>query len=214
MYWEPRWLYGQYIRWNPWFRETEYVSLWCLSGRRSSPWVHLLYCPKTEHQRVIYSEAVDGVHASWVGLEVHLILLLRRQLLRLAPRISSIALGGANKGSNLGKSYFWSCLLVPSYASLTIKGYEQNVHTWLHAALALISKQAPLVTTTAVNTVQIKVNGTDPYMAMVYLHIGLLQLRFGYAALVCVEYWLSPVCLFLSAQCTENPGGCMDWGGR
>ena len=51
-----------------------------------------------------------------------------------------------------------------------------NVHTWLHAALALISKQVHLLTTThAVNTVQVKVNGTDPYMAMVYIHIGLLQ---------------------------------------
>jgi hypothetical protein len=45
----------------------------------------------------------------------------------------------------------------------------------VHAALALISKQAPLLTTVyAVNTVQFKVNGTDPYMAMVYLHMGLL----------------------------------------
>ena len=47
----------------------------------------------------------------------------------------------------------------------------------LHVALSLISKQAHhLMTAHAVNTVQIKVNGTDPYMAMVYLHIGLLQL--------------------------------------
>jgi ribonuclease HIII len=52
-----------------------------------------------------------------------------------------------------------------------------NVHTWLHAALALISKQAHLLTAVhAVNTVQFKVNCTDPYMAMVYLHICLLQL--------------------------------------
>lgn len=36
--------------------------------------------------------------------------------------------------------------------SLTSKGYEQNVHTWLHEALALISKQAHLLTTTAVNS--------------------------------------------------------------
>ena len=58
--------------------------------------------------------------------------------------------------------------------SLTSKGYEQNVHTWLHASLALISKKAHLLTTTAVNTVQFKVNGIDPYKVMVYLHIGLL----------------------------------------
>ena len=45
----------------------------------------------------------------------------------------------------------------------------------VHAAL--ISKQAHLLTTThAVNTVQFKVNGADPYMAIVYLHIGPLQL--------------------------------------
>ena len=44
----------------------------------------------------------------------------------------------------------------------------------VHAALALNSNEAR----TAVNTVQLKVNGTGPYMAMVhiYLHIGLLQL--------------------------------------
>ena len=44
------------------------------------------------------------------------------------------------------------------------------MHIGLHAALALISKQQHLLMTThAVNTVQIKVNGKDPYMAMVYL---------------------------------------------
>ena len=64
---------------------------------------------------------------------------------------------------------------------------------WPHAALALISKQAHLLMTTAVITVQIKVNGTDPYMAMVCLHIGLLHL-IVYAAPVCVEYGLSNVC--------------------
>jgi hypothetical protein len=70
-----------------------------------------------------------------------------------------------------------STLSITGLISLTSKGYEQNVHTWLHAALALISKQAHLLTTAhAVNTVQIKVNDTDPYMAMVDLHIGLLQL--------------------------------------
>jgi hypothetical protein len=31
-------------------------------------------------------------------------------------------------------------------------------------------------TADTVKTVQFKVNGTDPYMAMIYLHIGLLQL--------------------------------------
>ena len=52
-----------------------------------------------------------------------------------------------------------------------------NVHTLLHVALALISKQEHLLMTAhAVKTVQFKVNGTDPYMAMVYLHTGLLQL--------------------------------------
>ena len=61
--------------------------------------------------------------------------------------------------------------------SLTSKGYELNVHKWLHAALALISKQAHLLTTAhAVNIVQFNVNGTDPFMAMVYLHLGQLQL--------------------------------------
>ena len=70
------------------------------------------------------------------------------------------------------------------------------MHTLLHAALALISKQAHLLTTAhAVNTVQIKVNGTDPYMAMVCLHIGLLHL-IGYAALVCVEYGLIRACQY------------------
>ena len=42
--------------------------------------------------------------------------------------------------------------------SLTSKEYEQNVHMWLHAALAF---------TTAVKTIQFKVNVLDPYMAMV-----------------------------------------------
>jgi hypothetical protein len=39
-------------------------------------------------------------------------------------------------------------------------------------------KTSPLLFTAAhaVNTVQFKVNGTDPYTAMVYLHVGLLQL--------------------------------------
>ena len=63
--------------------------------------------------------------------------------------------------------------------SLTIRGYEQNVHTWLHEALALISKQAHLLMTAhAVNTVQFKVIGTVPYVGNenTYLHIGLLQL--------------------------------------
>jgi hypothetical protein len=59
--------------------------------------------------------------------------------------------------------------------SLTSKGYEPNVHTWLHAAHALISKQAHLLSTTAVNTIRFKVNFTDPCMAMVNSHIGLLQ---------------------------------------
>jgi hypothetical protein len=56
------------------------------------------------------------------------------------------------------------------------------VYTVLHVALGLISRQAH-----SVKRVQFKVNGTDPYMAMVYLHIGLLQL-IGYGAPVCVEY--------------------------
>ena len=52
--------------------------------------------------------------------------------------------------------------------------------TRLYAALAFISKQEHLFTTAhTVNTVQFKVNGTDPYMVMVYLHIGLLQLCTG-----------------------------------
>ena len=69
--------------------------------------------------------------------------------------------------------------------SLTSKGYEQHVHTWLHAALAMISKQAHLLTTSSLNTVQFKVNGTDPYKSIAVL-IG-----YSYVALVCVEYGLS-----------------------
>ena len=78
--------------------------------------------------------------------------------------------------------------------SLTSKGYEQNVHTWLHAALALISKQAHLLSTPhAANTVQFKVNGTDPYVN------GLIAYRptaalIVYAAPVCIEYGQSSGC--------------------
>ena len=42
--------------------------------------------------------------------------------------------------------------------SLTSKRYEQNVHMLLYAVLDLISKQAHLLTTTALNTVRFKVN--------------------------------------------------------
>ena len=75
-------------------------------------------------------------------------------------------------------SYCWLHMIYNwANNSLTSKGYEQNVNTGLHAPLALISKQVHLLMTAhAINTVQFKVNGTDPYMAMVYLHIGLLQL--------------------------------------
>jgi hypothetical protein len=74
-------------------------------------------------------------------------------------------------------SYCWLQMIFNwANNSLTSKGYEQNVHTWLHAALALISKQVHLLPTTAVNTVQFKVNGTDPNMTMVYFHTGLLHL--------------------------------------
>jgi hypothetical protein len=53
----------------------------------------------------------------------------------------------------------------------------RNVHTLLRVALTLISKQEHLLTTAhAVQTVQFKVKRIDPYMAMVYLHIGLLHL--------------------------------------
>ena len=74
--------------------------------------------------------------------------------------------------------YYWLQIIYNwANKSLTSKGHEQNVQTWLQAALALISKQAHLVTTAyAVNTIQFNVNGTDPYMVMVHLHIGLLQL--------------------------------------
>ena len=52
-----------------------------------------------------------------------------------------------------------------------------------------ISKQVHLFTTAnAVKTVQFKVNDTDPYTAMVYLHIGLQAALIGYDAPVCVEY--------------------------
>ena len=48
--------------------------------------------------------------------------------------------------------------------SLTSKGYEHIVHTWPHAALILISKQAYLLMTAhAENTVQFKVNDTDTH---------------------------------------------------
>ena len=61
--------------------------------------------------------------------------------------------------------------------SLMGKGYEQNVHTWINAALALTSKQLhPLTTAHAVNIVQFKMIGMDPYMAMVCLHVSLFQL--------------------------------------
>ena len=64
------------------------------------------------------------------------------------------------------------CGLQMSYNSLTSNGYEQ-----MCTPLTLISNQAHLLTTAdAVKTVQFNVNGTDPYMAMVYLHIDLLQL--------------------------------------
>jgi hypothetical protein len=47
----------------------------------------------------------------------------------------------------------------------------QNVHTWLHAALALISKQVNILTTAhAVNTVQFKVNGTDQWSICLYTY--------------------------------------------
>ena len=73
--------------------------------------------------------------------------------------------------------------------SLTSKGYESNVHTWLHAALALISKQEHLLTTTAVSIVQNK------WHRSVYGN-GLFAFRtsaalIGYAALVCVEQGMS-----------------------
>jgi hypothetical protein len=63
-----------------------------------------------------------------------------------------------------------------------------KIFTWLHAALALISKQAhPVTTANAANTVQFKVHDTDPYVN------GLIAYRptaalIVYAAPVCVEY--------------------------
>jgi hypothetical protein len=30
------------------------------------PWAHIFYCPGTERYWVIYSEVVDGMHATWV----------------------------------------------------------------------------------------------------------------------------------------------------
>jgi hypothetical protein len=75
--------------------------------------------------------------------------------------------------------------------SQTSKGYEQNVQTWLHAALTLISNQAHILTTAqSVNTVQfnkwhgsIYGNGLFAYRPTAALIV--------YAALVCVEYGLS-----------------------
>ena len=60
--------------------------------------------------------------------------------------------------------------------SLNSKGFETFLQTGLHASLALISKQANLLTTIALNTGQFNVNGIDPYMEMAYLHLGWLQL--------------------------------------
>jgi hypothetical protein len=74
---------------------------------------------------------------------------------------------------------------LPNWAnnSLTSKGYKQNVHTRLHAALALISKQAKLLKTTAVWHRSVYGNGLFAYRPFAAL--------IGYAAPVCVEYGLS-----------------------
>ena len=80
--------------------------------------------------------------------------------------------------------------------SLTSKGYEQNVHTWLHAALALISKQAHLLTIAhAFNTVQFKVNFPDPSTVWQwYICIQAYCNSDWISAPVCVEYTLSSAC--------------------
>ena len=66
------------------------------------------------------------------------------------------------------------------------------MHTWLHVAFALISKQAHLLMTAhAVNTVQVKVTGPvngTAYMAMGYFAYWPTAALIGYAAQVCVEY--------------------------
>jgi hypothetical protein len=70
--------------------------------------------------------------------------------------------------------------------SLSGKGHEQNVHTWLHAALPLISKSLHLLTTAdAVHTVQFKVNATDSYGNGLFAYRPTAAL-IGYAAPVCV----------------------------
>ena len=70
------------------------------------------------------------------------------------------------------------------------------MHTWLHVALALISKQVHLLMTAhAVNTVQLKVNGTDPYYGNGLLAYGPTAALIVYAASVCVECGLSRVCV-------------------
>jgi hypothetical protein len=63
--------------------------------------------------------------------------------------------------------------------------YSHTIITENQTNDALISKQAHLLPTShAVNTVQLKVNGTDPYMAKVYLHMSdSTAVLIGYAAL-------------------------------
>ena len=60
------------------------------------------------------------------------------------------------------------------------------MHNWLHASLALISTQADLL------TMAHAVNGTDPYMAMGYLHIGPQQIKSNQILLVTYT-WLADV---------------------
>ena len=60
------------------------------------------------------------------------------------------------------------------------------MHRWQHAALAFISKQVHLL------KIAHTVNGTDPYMAMGYLHIGPQQIKSNQILLVTYT-WLADV---------------------
>ena len=83
MYREPHWLYrwGQYIRKEPWFCETEYFTVpdVSLEGDPRPEFVYFILCTKTPIP-----------------------------LLGAAPGMTRNASGGTNKLSNLVKSHFWS----------------------------------------------------------------------------------------------------------
>ena len=59
--------------------------------------------------------------------------------------------------------------------------------TWLHAALTHLKTSASTHDHACCNTVQFKVNGTDPYGNGLFTDRDTAALT-GYGALVCVEY--------------------------